>query len=172
MSDATAAADRAFDPSASPLAVGATLAAGLIAVLVTGTATPAVLFTTVGAVALPAATATGSRRFLVLGAAAGLAGVFLAALGGLPPVLALVGTCAVVLAWDLGEHAVGLGRHVGRRAESKRATAVHVATSGGFAVALVAVATAVFRLARGGQSLAGAVVLAGAAALFALLIDR
>lgn len=163
--------NREFDPSASPLGVAVTLVCGIVAVVATQLSMPAVVVTAVGAVVMPVAVGVGADRMHAIGACAAVVGVLLAGLGGTPPVLVLLGVTAAVLAWDVGEHALGLGRQIGRRAESRRAMVSHVLTSSGFAIALVVVSTAVFRLARGGQSVAAAVLLAGAAALLAVLID-
>jgi hypothetical protein len=80
----------------------------------------------------------GSRRLLKLGVAAVFVGVLAAGvLRALAVGPALVASVGAVLAWDLGEHAVGVGEHLGRAAGTLPIQVTHAAGSlvvGGVAV--------------------------------------
>lgn len=163
--------ERAFDPTPPSLGLGATAAAGAVAVGATGLLAPAAPVALGGALLMPLGVWRASRRIHTIGALAAFAGVALAGLAGAHPLQVLLGVAAALLAWDAGEHAIGLGSQVGRRADSRRAMLAHLGASTAVAVAVVAGSYLVFLLARRGQAGAAAVVLAGAAALLALLLD-
>lgn len=87
------------------------------------------------------------RRALV--SAGGLLVVVGAVLGGAfgaPTATVIAATAAAFVAWDVGEHGVGLGEQVGTRARTRHAVLTHAAGSalvaGGTAVVAVAVFTA------------------------------
>lgn len=72
----------------------------------------------------------GSRRLVKAGTALVFLTVFAVGVVTKPSLgTLLVGGVAAVLAWDAGEQAVGLGRQLGRRAETYRAEAVHAVGS-------------------------------------------
>lgn len=161
----------AFEPTAPALGVLAAVLAAAVAVVATGFGPPGGPLAAIGAVVLLVGVVRRVRRFLVAGAATTFVGALAAGLSGASPAAVLVGAAASVLAWDLGEHALGLGAHVGDRADSRRAVLVHAGASTAFFATVVAVAYAVYRLARGGNAGPAVVLLAGAAALFAYLVD-
>lgn len=163
--------ETAFDPTPPRLGVAATFAVGLFAVAATGLAQPAGPLAAIGVVVATAGVARGSRRLLAIGTATTFAGLVLGALAGLPPTFGLVGAGAALLLWDVGEHAIGLGEQVGRRADSRRALLVHLGASAAAVLGVIVVAIGVFRLARRGQPGAAGVVLAGAAVLLAIVLD-
>jgi hypothetical protein len=114
--------------------------------LATGLAVAAAL-TWVGitAVALVGVTLTASAAG-GFGAAAALVGVATVAAAqlGAPAPAVFLGVMGAVAVWDVGHNAVGLGRLVGRRADSARAESVHAGgtlVAGGVGVALAAVGT-------------------------------
>lgn len=80
-----------------------------------------------GLLVLVAGLVRGRQAAVTLGACALFAAAVVAGVRGAPalPVLASV-TCAAV-AWDVGGTAVGLGRQVGREAETWRVEVVHAA---------------------------------------------
>ena len=126
------------------VSVAVALAAIVVLVVVAGSPIVAAQFVPgmVGAFVLALgvvpARGEGSRRLVKAGTA--LAFVTVCATGIVEkPSLGtlLVAAVAVVLAWDAGEYAVGLGRQLGRRAETYRTEAVH--GFGSVAVGIVAV---------------------------------
>jgi len=81
----------------------------------------------------------GSRWLVKIGTGLVLVAVFAAGVVGEPGLTTLLlGVAATVLAWDAGEHAIGIGAQLGRRASTWRIELSHVAASalvGGIAVA-------------------------------------
>jgi hypothetical protein len=77
----------------------------------------------------------------------------------------LVGAVGALLAWDLGDHAIGLGEQLGRRAETKAVELTHAAASVGVGVAAVLLGRAVAGVGSAGEPLATLVLLLVAAAL-------
>jgi len=73
---------------------------------------------------------SGSRWLVKLGTALVLLTVLLAGVVARPGLSTLlVGAVATVLAWDAGEHAIGLGAQLGRRATTWPAEVAHVGAS-------------------------------------------
>jgi hypothetical protein len=111
-----------------------------------------------------------SRRLVTLGGVALFVGVLVAGVRGGGPELLLVAALGTVLAWDVGEHAIGIGEQLGRDADSSRAVLVHAATTllvGAFGAA---VCYAAFLVVGGGQPVSALVfLLLGAVALVAAL---
>lgn len=112
-----------------------TLSVQLVAVLAAVAALPLLLGGAVaglgllGAVGLVGGTRSG-RRPLVTGGAAALAlAALLAGLVGVDPVAVLVSVAATLVAWDVGEHAVGLAEQVGQ-ATTRRSELAHAGASG------------------------------------------
>lgn len=72
-----------------------------------------------------------SRRLVSAGVAFVLSGIVLSGLvrGAQAPGL-LAGAAAAVVAWDAGEHAIGLGEQLGREARTWPVELVHVASTG------------------------------------------
>lgn len=113
---------------------------------------------------------TGSRRLLVVGAGALFVGVVAGTMGRTAPLLPLLGTAAVVVAWDVGEHSIGLGEQVGRDAPTGRAELVHAAASGAVGLAGTVAGMAIYRLAWAGQPPAALVLFLAGGALLILAL--
>jgi len=85
---------------------------------------------------------TNSRGWLSIGTALILLGTVLTgAYGAVPAELMLVGVTATVLAWDVGQHGIGLGQQLGADTHIRRALFVHTAIS---TVVLGSVSTVVY----------------------------
>lgn len=67
----------------------------------------------------------GSKRALAIGVLALLLALIVGALTSASPAVLLVAGVLVVTAWALVDHAMSLGRHVGRAAETRRSELVH-----------------------------------------------
>lgn len=110
--------------------------------------------------------ASGSRGVLWLGTAGIVAGALTAgAVAGVPPALLLTSVVAAVLAWDIGQNAISVGRQLGRDAPTWRAELVHAAASTVVAVLLAGTAYAVFRAGTGGQPVLALLLLLAAGVL-------
>jgi hypothetical protein len=74
--------------------------------------------------------AADSRRWVTLGALSlGLAVVAAGALGGATTPMILTGTVAVLVSWDVGQHAVTIGDQFGVSVPTRRGELVHAAAS-------------------------------------------
>ena len=145
---------------ASLAAAVATAALGLVSPAGGGAAA-------VGLLLVVAGTLVGSRRVLGLGSVALVAGLLLAggvAGAGAGPLL--LGGLGAALAWDLGEHAIGLGEQLGRETDATRNLATHAAASVAVGAVAAAVTFGVYVSAAGGQPVVALVfLLLGAVAL-------
>ncbi|MBP1922178.1 hypothetical protein J2751_001184 [Halorubrum alkaliphilum] len=120
-------------------------------------------------VAFAAGSLTGSARVLSWGAGIGVVGIAVAAgLGGAVEPL-LVAAIALAVAWDVGDHGLSVGEHVGREARTRQNVAVHAGSSLLVGTLSAAVVYGSYLAAAGGQPvtavallLFGAVVLASA----------
>lgn len=121
----------------------ALLAAVAVVLVCTGSPLPVLGVAAGGMLALAAGVVRGTRGWLAVGAVGLVAGVLLASLAGTSPPPVLAGAALALVAWDLGEHAVGLGEQVGREAATTRGEAVHVGSSLGVGAVAVGVALAV-----------------------------
>jgi len=112
-----------------------------------------------GVLLVGTAGAVGSRRALSAGAAILFVAVLVAGTLGGGPLPVLVGTVAAVLAWDVADHGLDLGRRVGRDAGTARNELVHAA--GGTVVGAVggAIGYGVFVGAAAGQPVTAVVFL-------------
>jgi len=164
--------DDAFDVGAPEPGVPITAIPATIAILATAVAIPAAVLALLGASLMIVGVRRGNRRLHTMGAAASFAGVLFATALGAAPALALLGGACAVLAWDAGEHAIGLGQQVGRDADARRAVLVHTGASSLAAIGIVLLTTVVYLLARTGQPSTAAGVLVAAVGLFALLLHR
>lgn len=148
-------------------AVGVAASAGEVSValaLVPGLAGFAVLATAV----LPVR-GGGSRWLVKLGAGLVFVAVLAAALFHLAPLVRLLGgVVGAVLAWDAADNAIGIGQQLGRRAETVRIEAVHLAGTAAVGVAGVAAAVVVRGLSVGAVSLEAFVLLLAAVVLLTL----
>lgn len=108
-----------------------------------------------------------SRRILGAGAIAVAVAVLVAnAFGGPGAGASLVGVIGAALAWDVGEHALGLGEQLGRETDVTRNVAVHTAASLTVGAVSAGVAFGVYSAAAGGQPVVALVfLLVGAVAL-------
>lgn len=106
--------------------------------LVTAQFAPGMLGLAVLALGVIPARGSGSRRLVKGGTAFVVVSVFVTGIVQKPSLVTLLAAgVATVLAWDLGENAIGLGVQLGRRAGTRRAEAVHAL--GSVAVGLVAI---------------------------------
>ena len=101
----------------------------------------------------------GTRRVLLLGDILVLFGVLISGLFGASSLVLLTSVTLTVLAWDLGEQAIGLGEQLGPEANTLRGEVVHV--SAGVLVATVGggIGYALFVVSTGGQPLTAVVIL-------------
>jgi hypothetical protein len=143
-------------------------AAALLAVLTTAPLSTLALPLAVAGFAtfLLALFATGSRGLLWLGSVGIFGGALVAGgIAGAPPVLVLASVAAMVLAWDLGQNAIGMGEQLGRHAVTWRAELFHAAASSVVAAVVGGVAYVVYRLGTGGQPVLALVLLLAAGVL-------
>lgn len=97
----------------------------------------------------------GSRSVVKVGAAGLFAGVLFAGLFQTVPFEMLLGTTiGTVVAWDAGEHAIGVGEQLGRRATTWRLEVGHIAGTALVGVAGAFTVKFVDRFANSGLSLA------------------
>lgn len=119
----------AVDPDNRPavLTSGLSIVALLLGVLSSALYSPFVLAGGVAALAIVGGGLwTGSRRAVTVGIAVALAGLLAGGVQGVPAVPMLASVTAIVLAWDAGHHAIGIGDQLGREAETVRAELPHV----------------------------------------------
>lgn len=137
-------------------AVAAVVAAGALALA----GVPSALgIGAIGLVLVVAGAAAGVRRVMEWGAVVAFGGVVLAGVGGATAAPLLVALLALVVAWDAGEQAVGVGEQLGRAAPTRRAELVHVAVTAIVGAGGAAVGYGVYRLAGGGRPASALVVL-------------
>lgn len=106
-----------------------------------------------GMLAVTAGLVRGTTGWLAVGTLALLGAAVVAALVGATPVGVLAVAVFGVLAWDFGEHAIGLGAQLGRAATTRRQEAVHAVTSAFVGGLAVVIAIGVERLPIGGMPL-------------------
>lgn len=117
---------------------------------------PAMLGVSVLAAALVPVRGSGSRTLVKLGVGLVFCSVLLAGFfQSVTPHVLLGATAASVVAWDAGEHAIGLGEQLGRSATTWRLELVHVGATGLVAVAAVGGVYATRTVATGTPSFAG-----------------
>jgi hypothetical protein len=146
-----------------PSRVLATMAATL-ALVTTLQGTPAsVGVALLGASTLALGAFTGSRAALDGGAGLLFLGVVIAAAFTTQPVIPLLGGVATVVAWDVGDTGISLGRQLGTAARTSRVEMVNAGASVGVGLAAVTISTAVFTFAAGNQPLPALVLLLFAA---------
>lgn len=160
-----------FDPR--PPRFAASIAVVAATVGVAFTAPGGLLTFGVAALGLPllAIGAFRGRRDLVSGG--GLLVVAGAVLGGAlgaPVSTVVAATAAAFVAWDVGEHGVGLGTQVGARARTRQAVATHAAASALVAGGTAVVAVLVFTAGPSGRPLGALVLLLAGAVLIAVTL--
>lgn len=123
-----------------------------------------------GAAAVTAGVARGSRRVVTVGALVSLVGIFLAGAFGVPPTASLFALAGTVLAWDIGQHGIGVGQQLGRAADTRRLELVHAGTSTLVVAGTAGIGYLVFTVGVSGQSRGALALLlvAGAALTLAL----
>lgn len=146
-----------------PSRVVTLVAAGLALVTTLGGTPTSVGVALIGAAVLALGVLAGSSTALDAGAGLLFLGVVLTAAFAASPALPLVGAVATVVAWDVGDTGISLGRQLGTAAETSRLEAVHAATSVGVGLAAAIGAYAVYVLAAGNQPLPALVLLLFAA---------
>ena len=154
------AAAEGFDDDPAWLSGRLALVAAVGSVALAGVASP--LGGALGAVGLLAVTAgvtRGSAGAVAAGALGLFGGVVLGGLAGGGPFVLAGAALGAVLAWDLGEQAVTVGRQVGRAADTRRGELVHAGASLLVGVASAGVVLAVYETVAGGFSAAALVVL-------------
>lgn len=111
------------------------------------------------------------RRFVTGGTALVLVSVLTSGVVyGAEQFALLAGTAATVVAWDLGEQAINLGEHVGRRARTWRVELVHGAAGGAVGVVAIATALGVRTMDVVSVSFAGLLILLGAVVVMAVAL--
>lgn len=98
-----------------------------------------------GAALLLLGTRDGRHVFVTVGGGALAVGVVLGAATGIDPVYALVGGVGTVVAYDAGEHAVGLGVDVGKHARVRQAMLVHVGSTASVSLLVATAAYIVYQ---------------------------
>lgn len=159
-----------FEAGPSGLGRGLTVIAGLLASVSLAPVLPAIGVGMVATATLAYALREGSERLLGAGVATLVVALLLGGVLGTPAELLVIAAGATVLAWDVGDNALGVGEQLGRNARTDRLELVHAAASLAVAVVGSAVAYGVFRLAGGGRPvLAVVLLLLGATILVAVL---
>lgn len=143
----------AVSSSLAVLSAGVSLAA---VALGAATALPA---SVLGCVLVGAGVALPSRRAATLGGAALFVGVVAAGVLGGGPAPVVLGLVGAVVAWDVAEHAVGVGEQLGRETDTTRVELVHAAASLLVGVVAAGVAYAAYALAAGGRPATALVLL-------------
>lgn len=134
------------------LGVTITAVAATIAFLASVVGHPAgIAIVAVGAVLLVGGTAFAVRSALLWGVVGAFLGFLFQASFGAGPTAPLVGLAAAVVAWDVGDHAIGLGEQVGRAARSHHAVLAHAAMSGIVATLVLAIGAGIYRVAPGNR---------------------
>jgi len=149
-----------------------TIIALVAALIVCVTALRSIGFVPAGlGLAIMGAGLAGGRRSLVtVGAAGQLVALFITGAAGVGTARVLVGIAAGVVAWDVAQHAVGLGEQIGRDAPSRRAELVHAGTSLGVAASTAGIAYLLFVAAAGNQPTTALVALLLAVVLIVLAL--
>lgn len=156
------------------LAASLALLSGFVSVFALGFGSVGALAAgAVGTVVLAGGLYAASRRLVALAGAAFLLGVLLAGGRGAAPEPLLVAALGAVLAWDLGEFALGVGEQLGREADTARLTLVHAASDLLVGVVGAGAIYGVFLATRGGQPASAVVfLLLGVVVLVAALRRR
>lgn len=161
-----------IDRSPAPLGRRLSLVVGLVAVLSGGLYSwLALALGATGFLTLSVGLVRGTDRPVTIGAA-GLAGGALAAgVEGAPVPAVLISVVAAIVAWDVAGNALGVGRQLGREAETGRLEAVHAATSAAVGLATAGAGYGLYRAGTGEQPVAALVFLLVAAVLLLETLD-
>lgn len=108
-----------------------------------------------------------SRARVTLGTGGLFLSVLVAGGFGTPAEVLLVSMIGTLLAWDLGQHAIGLGEQVGSHSRTRRNEIVHASMSAMVATVSAAIGYVVFATAGGGRPVSALVLLLFAVVFFA-----
>lgn len=114
------------------LSQGIAVAAALFGIIVTApfTALSVLLGISGGVIIAAGVLYSHSTGWLTLGTAIALLGAVTAGAYGVVPIeFMLIGVTALVVAWDVGQHGISLGRQIGRQADTRRTELVHAAST-------------------------------------------
>ncbi|WP_440771621.1 DUF7519 family protein [Natronorubrum sp. DTA28] len=170
----TEAGERGAEVTRRPTVLLSIAAAVAVSVGVLSTAvgpSSAITVGAVGAIIFAAGLVRSRQSALDAGALAIIAGIVIGGLEQTAVEPTVVGTIAVVVAWDLGHSAVALGDQLGREAQTRRLEAVHVVSSLLIGLFAGTVGYAVY-VAGGNQPVAAAVLLLLAAILLVVGLGR
>lgn len=171
--DGAGPADEGAAVTAAPpvLSVAVSLLAAAVAVASLAVAAALALpVAGVGVLGLAAGLLGGRRRWVTGGSVGLFVAALLAGVQGAPPEPLLVALLGTVVAWDVGEHGVGLGEQLGREARSRRAVAVHAAAATAVGAAATVLGYGGYLAVSGGQPTTAVVfLLVGVVALVAAL---
>jgi hypothetical protein len=157
---------RPVDRSPTRLGRWASVIAGLLALVSSGFYSwPALVAGALGLVLLVVGVVRGTNRTVSVGAFGLFAGAVLAGAQGAPVIPVLASVTASVLAWDFGNHAIGLGAQLGPEADTLRLEAVHLTASTAVGAVVAAVGFGLYRTGTGEQPVAALVLLVVAAVL-------
>jgi len=101
-------------------------------------------FAAVGAAVLAVGAVRGSRRAVTAGAALLFLGALFSALWTADPFLPLMGGALAFVSWDVAEHGIGVGEHLGREAPTSRLEIAHASASAIVGLLAVAVGYGVY----------------------------
>ncbi|MDY6764793.1 MAG: hypothetical protein SV377_03770 [Halobacteria archaeon] len=101
----------------------------------------------------------GTRRFVTVGSFIILLGLIGGSVLSSPTELLILGIASTVIAWDLGENAISIGKQLGREADTKRAEYTHAAGSILVGAASAGIGYAIYTVATGGQPIGALVFL-------------
>lgn len=156
----TGATERTRDDRPPLFAMIIGLVAGAVAFLATLIAAPiGGTVVGLGVFALVAGGVLGVQRLLAWAAGLGVFGLALAGYAGAAPEPLLVAAVALALAWDVTDHGLSLGAHVGRDGETRRSVLVHAGMNVAVGAGSVAVVYGTYAVATGGQPVAALTLL-------------
>ena len=140
----------------SPARLGSWLAvgAGLVAVATSGIySLSALAVGGAGVLLLVVGVVRGTQNGVTMGAATMFGGIVVASVQGAPVAATLVGTVAVVFAWDVAGTAITIGDQLGRAVDTSRIEVVHASTSALVGVLAATLGYGIYVTATGGQPL-------------------
>lgn len=145
-----------IDTTPTSLSTQAAIAAAIVAALTSAPFALLALPLGLAGVATIAASllVVGRRRWVTLGAGALFLAILVSGGFGTPVELLLVSTVATVLAWDFGQNAISLGRHVGRHSPTRRNELFHGAFTAVVSGLAAAVGYTAYLVSDAGRSIA------------------
>lgn len=105
------------------------------------------------------------RSWVTFGAAGLFLSVLISGIDGTPVELLLVSAAATAIAWDVGQHAIGLGEQLGRHTRTWRNEALHASASTVVAMLAAALGYGIYSTV-GGANPVGAVTMLSVAIVF------